>query len=267
MAKGEVYLPGAANRRRVRQRTDPSTNRSCDLMAETNRPRPLTGPGGYAGPLGSLLITDEGIKIERIMIKEAKIASIMPLFPLPQYVVVLEDVEKTRLVPIWIGVNEGNAIALALQGEKFPRPLTHDLIVNLLKTMNATVEKIVISDLKDNSYYAIIHLKIDGKILEIDARPSDSLAIAVRTHSPIYIDETVLAKCPPISTGPISKDEIDKFKDELKTMAPEEFFKRLEEAPPVEQNPGGIGIQFGDVGYDPEDEEEDDGEDDEEGDE
>ena len=66
------------------------------------------------------------------MMKEAKIVSVVSLFPLPQYVVVLEDVEKTRLVPIWIGVNEGNAIALELQGEKFPRPLTHDLIVNLI---------------------------------------------------------------------------------------------------------------------------------------
>ena len=69
------------------------------------------------------------------MIKEAKISSIVSLFPLPQYVVVLEDLEKTRLVPIWIGVNEGNAIALEMQGEKFPRPLTHDLMVNMLKTL------------------------------------------------------------------------------------------------------------------------------------
>src|SRR3989338_7306570 len=106
--------------------------------------------------------------------------------------------EKTRLVPIWIGVNEGSAIALELQGEKFPRPLTHDLIVNLLKSLNTTVEKVVVSDLKENSYYAVIHLKTNGKNLAIDARPSDSLAIAVRVHCPIYIDESVLNKCPPV---------------------------------------------------------------------
>src|SRR5215204_308808 len=99
------------------------------------------------------------------MIKEARISSIVSLFPLPQYVVVLEDVDKTRLVPIWIGVNEGNAIALELQGEKFPRPLTHDLIVNLLGALHAVVDKVVVSDLKENSYYALIHLKTNGKTL------------------------------------------------------------------------------------------------------
>jgi bifunctional DNase/RNase len=178
------------------------------------------------------------------MIKEAKIASIMPLFPLPQYVVVLQDIEKTRLVPIWIGINEGNAIALEMQGEKFPRPLTHDLIVNMLAAIGAKVEKVVVSDLRDNSYFAIIHLKIGDKSYEIDARPSDSLAIAVRVQCPIFIDETVLAKCPPLSSGPITKDEVEKFKDELKSMTPEEFFKKLEETPPAEETPG-IGIQFG----------------------
>ncbi len=172
------------------------------------------------------------------MMKEAKIVSVVSLFPLPQYVVVLEDVEKTRLVPIWIGVNEGNAIALELQGEKFPRPLTHDLIVNLITSLHASVEKVVVSDLKQNSYYALIHLKADGKSLVIDARPSDSLAIAVRIHCPIFIDEKVLKKCPVIEK-PITKEEIDKFKDQLKNMTSDEFFKGLEETPPTkEPKPG-----------------------------
>ena len=166
------------------------------------------------------------------MIREARIVSVVSLFPLPQYVVVLEDVEKTRLVPIWIGVHEGNAIALELQGEKFPRPLTHDLIVNLLGELSAVVEKVVVSDLKENSYFALIYVKSQGKVLAIDARPSDSLAIAVRVHCPIFIDEKVLKKCPVIEK-PITKDEIDKFKDQLKKMTPEEFFKSLEDAPPM----------------------------------
>ena len=164
------------------------------------------------------------------MIKEARIASIVSLFPLPQYVVVLEDLEKTRLVPIWIGVNEGNAIALEMQGEKFPRPLTHDLLVNILKGLNAQVEKVVVSDLRDNSYYALITLKSNGQTIEMDARPSDSLALAVRMRCPIYIDEKVLKKCPQVR-GPITEEEINKFKDALKTMTPEEFFKSLEETP------------------------------------
>jgi hypothetical protein len=168
------------------------------------------------------------------MIKEARIVSVVSLFPLPQYVVVLEDVDKTRLVPIWIGMNEGNAIALELQGERFPRPLTHDLIVNLLKSLNAAVEKVVVNDLKENSYYATIYLKTNGKNMAIDARPSDALAIAVRIPCPIYIDEKVLKKCP-IVEKPITKDEIEKFKEQLKAMTPEEFFKGLEANPAAEE--------------------------------
>ena len=166
------------------------------------------------------------------MLKEARIVSIVSLFPLPQYVVVLEDIEKTRLVPIWIGVHEGNAIALELQGEKFPRPLTHDLMVNLLTLLSASAEKIVINDLKENSYYALIYIKTNGKTLSIDARPSDSLALAVRIHCPIFIDDKVLKKCPVIEK-PITKEEIEKFKNDLKSLTPEEFFKNLDETPGV----------------------------------
>ena len=191
------------------------------------------------------------------MIKEARIVSIVSLFPLPQYVVVLEDVDKTRLVPIWIGVNEGNAIALELQGEKFPRPLTHDLIVNLLTLLEAAVEKVVVSDLKSNSYYAVIYVRMNGKTLPLDARPSDSLAIAVRTHCPIYIDEKVLKKCPVIEK-PITKEEIEKFKGDLKNMTPEEFFKTLEESPAAKEP------DLSGPGAGPEDDEENEPEDDEE---
>lgn len=193
------------------------------------------------------------------MIKEAKISSVISLFPLPQYVVVLEDMEKTRLVPIWIGVNEGNAIALEMQGEKFPRPLTHDLIVNLLRELGAKVEKIVVSDLKENSYYALIYMTCGGRTYEIDARPSDALALAVRVHCPIFIDEKVLSKCPLIE-GPITEDDIERFKQDLKKMSPEEFFKSLEESPVVEEtqiteDPGDENPEEG-----PDEEEEDDNE-------
>ena len=199
------------------------------------------------------------------MIKEAKITSIVSLFPLPQYVVVLEDLEKTRLVPIWIGVNEGNAIALEMQGERFPRPLTHDLMVNILHDLGAKVEKIVISDLRENSYYALIFIQHGGKTLEVDARPSDSLALAVRLKCPIYIDEKVLKKCPRIDSS-ITQEEIEKFKEALKSMPSDEFFKRLEEAPPADENPQGIkGFEhlFDPPSEEDFDEEEDDGEEDE----
>lgn len=162
------------------------------------------------------------------LMREARIASLVPLFPLPQYVVVLEDLDKTRLVPIWIGVNEGNAIALEMQGEKFPRPLTHDLMVSILKSTRAEIEKVVVSDLKDNSYFAIIYIKTNGKTIEVDARPSDSLALAVRVKCPIFVSEKVLKKCPTIEK-PITEEDFSKFKEELKSMTPEEFFKKLRE--------------------------------------
>jgi bifunctional DNase/RNase len=193
------------------------------------------------------------------MIKEARIVSVVSLFPLPQYVVVLEDLEKTRLVPIWIGVNEGNAIALELQGEKFPRPLTHDLIVNIFTALGAQVEKVVVNDLRENSYYALIYVQNGSKTIPLDARPSDSLAIAVRLHCPIYIEETVLQKCPKIE-NPITKEEIDKFKNVLKTMSPAEFFKSLEDAPAVQDPELGTPPDPGPFGEEEEEDEEDDGE-------
>lgn len=170
------------------------------------------------------------------MIKLAKISSLVSLYPLPQYVVVLEDIDRTHLVPIWIGAQEGNAIALEMQGEKFPRPLTHDLIIDIIHSLGAEVEQVVISDLKENSYYAIIFLRQGEEVVELDARPSDSLAIAVRTNCPVYIDEKVLAKCPPMS-GPITEADVDRFKKDLMSMSPEEFFKSLESAPPNTMEP------------------------------
>ncbi|MBP9732974.1 MAG: bifunctional nuclease family protein [Candidatus Omnitrophica bacterium] len=187
--------------------------------------------------------------------KQAFISSLVSLFPLPQYVVVLEDVEKTRLVPIWIGVSEGNAIALEMNGEKFPRPLTHDLMVNMFTELGVKVERVTITDIKDNSYYAEITLSSKGVSHVIDARPSDSLAIAVRTKCPIFIDPQVMEKCPTVEK-PISKDEVDKFKDELKTMTAEEFFKKLEASPGKKKNADYIlGPDATEMGEDADDDE------------
>ena len=196
------------------------------------------------------------------MIREAHISSLVSLFPLPQYVVVLEDKEKTRLVPIWIGVSEGNAIALEMNGEKFPRPLTHDLIVNILGTLGAKIEKVVISDIRDNSYFAEITVKLNGKSFDIDARPSDSLAMAVRIKCPIYIDDKVLEKCPLIER-PISKEDVDKFKEDLKKMSPEEFFKKLESTPGKKKEMEDI-LGGSELGFDEETDEPDEEDDDEE---
>jgi bifunctional DNase/RNase len=156
--------------------------------------------------------------------KQAKIFSIIFMPQVQQYVVILEELGGTRLLPIWIGVNEGNSIALFMEKQKLPRPLSHDLFVTILNTLSVKVEKVVISDLKDNIYYAMLHIKLNGKQYPIDARPSDSMCISVRTNAPIFIEEKVLEKCPVIRK-PISNEEVDEFKAKLQNLRPEDFFR------------------------------------------
>ena len=155
--------------------------------------------------------------------KEFKIFSLM-LIPMPtQYVIYLEEVGGTRLIPIWIGVNEGNAIVYKLQNEKMPRPMTHDLMANMVQTLDMRIEKVTVSDLKENTYYAVINMHDGKKAHAIDSRPSDAIALAVRLDSPIYISQAVLDKCPVIHK-PISDDEVEQFKTELQSLKPEDFF-------------------------------------------
>lgn len=157
--------------------------------------------------------------------KRVKIYSLVLMPQVQQYIVILEELKGPRLVPIWIGVNEGNAIALHMERQKLPRPMTHDLLTSVFNTLRVKVEKIVINDLKDNTYYATIHMKSNAKVHLIDARPSDSMAIAVRTGSPIYIDEKVFEKCP-IIRKPISEQEVREFKTKINNLKPEDFFKK-----------------------------------------
>ena len=160
--------------------------------------------------------------------KPAKIYSLIFIPPLAQYVVTLEEVDGSRLVPIWIGMSEGTSIAMVLEGQKFVRPLTHDLAVNMVKSLGGSLEKIVISDLKQNAYYAVIHIKQSEKTIEIDSRPSDAIALSVRTGAPIFIEEKVLKLCPVINK-PISDDEVRNFEKDMENLKPEEFFKKLDE--------------------------------------
>jgi bifunctional DNase/RNase len=157
-------------------------------------------------------------------LKEAKIFSLAQV--VDRCIVVVEEVGGPRLVPIWIGIFEGGAIAAELTGQEPPRPMTHDLMANIFKTSHISMEKVVITDLRDNTYFAEIHLKTNGSVQVIDARPSDALALAVRTRCPMFVSENVFKKCPEL-LKPISEDEVKKFKEELKNMKPEDFFKDL----------------------------------------
>jgi len=111
-----------------------------------------------------------------------------------QYRVVLQDKTSSRVLSIWVGHFEGNAIALALEEVWTPRPMTHDLMVNILKNINATIERVVITDLRDNTFYALICLHMNGTELNIDSRPSDALALAVRTKCPIMVSRKLSEK-------------------------------------------------------------------------
>ncbi len=126
-----------------------------------------------------------------------------------QRVVILKEKASDRYLPIWIGPAEADAIAVKLQGVEVPRPLTHDLLLSIIETLDARVESIIVNDLKNDTFYAKIMLDFDGKQLEIDSRPSDALALAVRTGVSIYADESVLDKAGILLDGETGKPIFD----------------------------------------------------------
>ncbi len=107
-------------------------------------------------------------------------------------IVVLKDIEGESVLPIWVGVYEANAIALEIEKVTTPRPMTHDLLKNILTGFNATVNKVVVTELKDDTFYAVIWAERDGEVISIDSRPSDALALALRVDCPIFVDDEVL---------------------------------------------------------------------------
>ena len=111
-----------------------------------------------------------------------------------QRVVMLKEKMADRYLPIWIGPAEADAIAVKLQGVNVPRPMTHDLLRSVIDTLGAAIASIIVTELKNDTFYAKITLDIDGGQMEIDSRPSDALALAVRVEAPIYVDESVLDK-------------------------------------------------------------------------
>ena len=107
-------------------------------------------------------------------------------------IVVLKDVVSDNVLPIWVGLYEAQAIALEIEKVTTPRPMTHDLIKNVLTGLEASVRKVVVSELRDDTFFAVIWMERDGHIISIDSRPSDALALALRLDCPIYVDEQVL---------------------------------------------------------------------------
>ena len=107
-------------------------------------------------------------------------------------IIILRDEAGDRVLPIWVGIFEANAIALQIENVATPRPMTHDLLRNVIQDLDGTVQKVVVSELKENTFFAVIHLSVRGEAVLIDARPSDAIALALRTKAPIYVEEDVI---------------------------------------------------------------------------
>lgn len=155
---------------------------------------------------------------------EVKIKGLMidPISNLP--IVILKDVNSENVLPIWVGIFEANAIALQVEKISTPRPMTHDLVKNLLETLKASVEKIVITELKESTFYALIHVQFQGVTLHVDSRPSDAIALALRTGSPIFVEEKVMAQAKKIDVGKEAGDS-ERLKKWLEGLDPDDLGK------------------------------------------
>ena len=132
-------------------------------------------------------------------------------------IVVLKDIGGSTVLPIWVGIFEANAIALEIEKVTTPRPMTHDLLKQVLMGLNAGVKKVVVSELKDDTFYALIWLEKDGELISVDSRPSDALALALRLDCPIFVDDTVLktSKLTNSINEKVQSDELRKWLEGL----------------------------------------------------
>ena len=132
-------------------------------------------------------------------------------------IVILRDKDGTRTLPIWVGMFEANAIALQIENISTPRPMTHDLLRNVIQDLKAAVEKVVVCDLQDGTFYALIYLRVHGELVAIDSRPSDAIALALRTRAPIFVEEAVIdsAKTVDVATDKSDADRLQKYLESL----------------------------------------------------
>lgn len=145
-----------------------------------------------------------------------------PISKMP--IVVLEDPASEYMLPIWIGVFEANAIALKMENISTPRPMTHDLLTNLLERFEIPVEKVVVNDVRDNTFYATIFCKYNNDLYAIDSRPSDAIALALRMEVPIFVNEDVVKKAHSLKFDDDFEDS-EKLQKWLENLKPEDFGK------------------------------------------
>ena len=139
-------------------------------------------------------------------------------------IVILRDDDGQRVLPIWVGIYEANAIALQIENVATPRPMTHDLLRNVIQDLKATVERIVVCDVQDTTYYALIYLTLNGESMAIDARPSDAIALALRVRAPIFVEETVIEHAKTVDFAP-DKPDADRLHKWLESLDPDDLGK------------------------------------------
>jgi bifunctional DNase/RNase len=148
---------------------------------------------------------------------EMKIRGLMmdPVTNMP--IVILKDVNGNTVLPIWVGIYEANAIALEIEKVSTPRPMTHDLIKSLLSGLHTGIRKVVVSELKDDTFYALIWLDREGELISVDSRPSDALALALRLDCPIFVDDSVLksSKLAATVSDKVNNEELKRWLEDL----------------------------------------------------
>lgn len=139
-------------------------------------------------------------------------------------IIILRDTDGQRVLPIWVGVFEANAIALQIENITTPRPMTHDLLRNVIHDLKANIQKIVVSDLRENTFYALIYLTVNGEAMAIDARPSDAIALALRAQAPIFVEDSVIDHAKTVDLAP-DKGDSERLQKWLENLDPDDMGK------------------------------------------
>ena len=135
-------------------------------------------------------------------------------------IIILRDKDGQRVLPIWVGVFEANAIALQMENVTTPRPMTHDLLKNVICDLKADIQKIVVSDLRENTFYALIYLTVNGEPVAVDARPSDAIALALRAQAPIFVEDRVIDHAKTVDFVP-DKENSERLQKWLESLDPD----------------------------------------------
>src|SRR4026209_2660786 len=144
--------------------------------------------------------------------------------PINNKPIIIRDEDGQRVLPIWVGASEANAIALQIENITTPRPMTHDLLRNVIHDLKAEIRKVVVSDLKDNTFYALIHLEVNGEPLAVDARPSDAIALALRARAPIFVEDRVIDTAKTNDFAP-DKGDAERLQNWLESLDPDDMGK------------------------------------------